>query len=102
MFNNKTLIISFACAVCVALVGWLAFSWFEARSEVEVLCSNFHVGTKEQEVLRTLETGEYMRYQITRLDAGKRIDVNSPYDLGNRNCVILLSQDDQVTNAYVE
>ncbi len=87
-------------ALGVLAVVWLGFSWFEAGKEVRVLCSGFHTGMERESVVRTLETGDYLRYR-SQADPGDRIFVDSLYDLGSSRCVIEF-EDGRVVSATDE
>ena len=102
MFIRKALGILIFAMVGITTVAWLTFSWFEAGTEVEILCSNFHAGLSEQSVLQTLETGEYLRYQIISNAQGKRIEINSLYNLGSSNCIVEFTTDGTVFQARLE
>ena len=89
-------------AIGIIAVVWLTFSWFEAGSEIEVLCSTFHAGLEEQSVRRTLETGEYLRYQVIATTEGSRIDIDRLYNLGTSTCIVEFSHEGVVTEARLE
>ena len=67
--------------------AWLLFSWFEADREIEVLCSMFQPGLDREEVVRTLETGEYLTYRVEG-GGGATITVDSLYNLRSSRCVV--------------
>ena len=102
MFTKKALFKTAFVFVTFVVLAWLMFSWSEAKSEVEVLCSNFHPGTSEQEVLRTLETGDYLRYEELLVNGTKTLKVYSVYNLGSSACVVEFARGGGVFQAYVE
>jgi len=108
--------------VSLALVLFLATAypvvlWTEAEKEVRVLCSMLPPGTPEAEVIRTLETGNLLRYGP---QAGGRVDpgsapgdaqgggtvksmvllVESPWTLGTLDCRLTMEGGAVARNAY--
>ena len=91
--------IAFTALVVVAIL-WLVFSWFEAEQEVRILCSMFHSGLEREQVVRTLQTGEYLRYRTEAGADGSTISVDSLYNLGSSRCVIEFESDRVVSATY--
>ncbi len=87
-------------ALGVLAVAWLVFSWFEAGTEIRVLCSMFHPGMEREHVVHTLETGEHLRYR-SKSDSDDPILVDSLYNLGSSRCVVEL-EDGRVVSATYE
>jgi hypothetical protein len=79
---------------------WLVFSWFEAEKELRILCSDFHSALEREHVVRTLETGAYLRYR-TEADADDpTISVDSFYNLGSSRSVIAFEAGRVVSATY--
>lgn len=76
----------------------LVFSWFEAGTEIRVLCGGFAPGTSRERVEATLATGEYLRW---RPDGPDGLSVSSPYDLGSTRCRVRFGPHG-VTSAIVD
>lgn len=102
MATKKLIKVGAAVTLVIVAAAWLIFSWFEAGKEISVLCSLFEEGQTLAEVERTLETGHYLRYQITETESGQRIDVESIYNLGTTRCIIEVAGDRVISTAYVE
>lgn len=83
----------------MVLVGLI---WNEARKEIVFLCLNFGLGTTEQSVVRQLDTGNFLRYQVSALSERSRITVDSAYNLGLYRCIVELDPDQQVIRATLE
>ena len=90
-----------ALTLMIALVV-TAFYWNEARKEIVFLCGNFGKGVSEQNVLRQLETGNFLRYRSERMPSGNRIVVDSAYNFGVYKCTIDFDTTGRVTQARVE
>ena len=99
---SKVYVVLAATLTAVVLLVWLVFSWFEADTEIRVLCGSFHPGRDVNSVLATLETGEYLRYRITTKDYGQEIYVDSLFNLRNSNCLISSSNGKVTTSVYNE
>ena len=63
---------------------------------------SFRPGVTEENVVRTLETGIYLRYKTNTSNGGKRLDVDSLFNLGFSKCVMFISPGGEVVSAYVE
>ncbi len=89
--------------VLTAIVAFLAgFYWNEARKEVAFLCENFEKGVSEQSVIRQLETGNFLRYHTKKTPSGKRIVVDSVYNLSMYKCIIDLDVEGKVEEARLK
>ena len=86
--------------VIAALVA--GFYWNEARKEIQFLCENFEQGVTEQSVIRQLETGHFMRYHSEMISSGKRIIVDSAYNLSIYKCIIDVDRYGKVEEAHFE
>ena len=86
----------------VAAVVWLGFSWVEADKEVRILCSYFRVGDDIESVFKTLDTGEYLQYDIEGNDSERAIRVDSYYNFRTSNCTIAISDNIVVSSVYTE
>ncbi len=89
------------CATVVTLaVAWIVISFVEARKEIEILCGLFDEGAPVERVVRVLNTGEFLRYEVVESGGGQTIVVKSPYDLGTRKCTVRLSDGRVVSSEY--
>ena len=86
--------------VIAALVA--GFYWNEARKEIVFLCGNFDKGISEQSVTRQLDTGNFIRYHTQKTPSGKRIVVDSAYNLSMYKCIIDVDKDGKVEEARLE
>ena len=86
--------------VVAALVA--GFYWNEARKEIVFLCENFERGVSEQSVIRQLETGNFLRYHTELAPSGKRIIVDSAYNLSMYKCIIDVDRNGKVQEALFE
>jgi len=77
---------------------YVVVSWVEAEREVRVLCSGFEPGQHVEQVVATLDTGEYLRYQVGALDARQEIYVSSYYN-GLRTACTVAMDDEHVTQS---
>jgi hypothetical protein len=84
----------------VAVVA--AFYWNEARKEIVFLCGNFEKGVSEQGVIRQLDTGSLLRYHTENVPSGKRIIVDSAYNLSMYKCIIDIDVNGKVEKARLE
>lgn len=75
------------------------FFWDEATKEVYFLCGNFTPGTSEQEVLRQLDTGEFLRVRRQSSFETERLVVDSLYNLGVHRCTVELDPEHRVVQA---
>ena len=94
------LFLKISVAVLVALlVAWLVFCWFEADTEISILCSMFHTDMEREHVIHTLDTGEHLGY---RTEAGPdgSIFVDSLFNLRSTSCVIEFEDDRVVSATY--
>ncbi len=66
------------------------------------LCSNFEQGVFEQSVTRQLDTGNFLRYHAEYASSGKRIIVDSAYNLSMYKCVIDFDINGKVEEARFE
>lgn len=82
------------------LIG--AFFWNEARKEIVFLCRNFEKGVSEQSVTTQLDTGNLLRYRSEQTSSGKRIVVDSAYNLRMYKCIIEFDANGKVTEAQLE
>jgi len=87
-------------AVIAVLVA--GFYWNEARKEIRFLCANFDKGVTEQSVIRQLDTGYFLRYRTKYLPSGKRIIVDSAYNLSMYKCIIDVDRNGKVQEALFE
>jgi len=71
----------------LALLAW-GVIWNEARKEIFYLCGNFAPGVTRESVIRQLETGNFLRFEMQRQADGQRIVADSAYNLGVYRCVI--------------
>lgn len=97
-FQVKTILLFGLVAALVVA----SFYWNEARKEVVFLCGNFVDGTSEESVLRQLNTGNFLRYHTENFSSGKRIIVDSPYNLSMYKCIIDFDMDGKVTGRHLE
>ena len=100
MFTTKAYGVLAGAVSGVVVFVWLMFSWVEADQEIRILCSMFHEGMHKDAVVRTLNTGEYLRYRTTKTHAGQRLYVDSVYNLRTSNCVIEFSGKRVMSAAY--
>lgn len=80
----------------ILIALYLGFSWIDAGREVRVLCSMFDPDTSLEEVVRTLETGSYLRYQTVSAGETTTITVSSYYNGLHTACTVDVA-DDRVT-----
>ena len=88
--------------VGVIIAAWLIYSWFEAEKEIRVLCSVFHSGQDIESVIATLNTGEYLQYELQPSDSGQTIYVDSYYNLGTSSCAIEFSEKTAISSVLNE
>lgn len=90
-----------AVAIAVIAIAWLAFCWFEADTEIRVLCSMFHPGLEREHVVHTLDTGEHLWYRNVGDDEGDApILVDSYYNLRSSRCVVEFEAGRVVSSTY--
>ena len=75
-------------ALAVLVSVWLVFSWFEAKQEIRILCSQFHPGMEHNRVVETLQTSEYLRYRTKADGNHQTILIDSLYNLSTSRCAI--------------
>ncbi|MBT8072855.1 MAG: hypothetical protein HKP21_04015 [Xanthomonadales bacterium] len=88
--------------VAIVIVVITAFYWNEARKEVVFLCGNFTGGVSQSSVLKQLQTGNYLRYQVKKGATGSRISVDSVLGFGAPRCLIDFDREDKVIQAVLE
>jgi len=79
-----------------ALLIWGVF-WNEARKEIFYLCGNFAPGVSRDSVIRQLETGNFLRFEMQMHEGGQRIVADSAYNLGVYRCIVDLDEAHNVT-----
>lgn len=75
------------------------FFWFEAEKEVRILCSMFRPGQTEEQLSRTLDTGNLLEYRTLSQNEATQILVDSPYTLGTSRCRVYLSSEGRVVTS---
>ena len=83
--------------VLLAVLGFLiiVIYWFEAEKEVRILCSMLQKGQSVEEVQRTLDTGNLLRYTVNP----NEVVVHSIYTLNSTECTVRLSDETTVTES---
>lgn len=76
--------------------------WNEARKEVVYLCGNFVKGVGQRSVLKQLDTGNLLQYQLETIPAGSRITVDSKLNFRRYQCVIEFDRQGKVVNAKIQ
>ena len=92
--------LTFLLAILSVLAG-ATFSWFESRKELEILCHSFQTGQRLSDVIRTLETGEYLSYDRASGSFGV-MRVDSRYNLGTSSCTVSASDGRVVASEFRE
>lgn len=77
------------------------FVWNEARKEIVYLCQNFTPGVAQESVIRQLDTGTFLRYQLTNEGADRKIVAWSGVNFYMYQCRVNISQDGIVTGSRV-
>ena len=98
----RSRLIRIIIVVTVIVVLLAGFYWNEARKEIVFLCGNFEKGVSEQSVTRQLDTGNFLRYHAKKTPSGKRIVVDSAYNLSMYKCIIDVDEDGKVKEARLE
>jgi hypothetical protein len=89
--------------VLIVIVSFIAgFYWNEARKEIVFLCGNFEKGGSEHSVIRQLDTGNLLRYHTEKSPMGKRIVVDSYYNLWMYQCIIEVDLNGNVKEARLD
>jgi len=86
--------------ITTVLLGVLGFLiiviyWFEAEKEVRILCSMFQKAQSVEDVRRTLDTGNLLRYTVNP----NEVVVHSIYTLNSTECTVRLSDEATVTGS---
>jgi hypothetical protein len=79
---------------------YVVVSWIEAEREIRVLCSGFEAGQRVEQVVATLETGEYLRYQVGGIDARREIYVSSFYNGLRTACTVAMDEEGVTESTY--
>lgn len=79
-----------------------AIYWNEARKEVVYLCGNFVKGVAQSSVLRQLDTGNFLQYQLETISTGSRIIVDSRLNFRLYQCIIEFDPEGKVVNAEIQ
>ena len=98
----RSRLIRIIIVVTVIVVLLAGFYWNEARKEIVFLCGNFEKGVSEQSVTRQLDTGNFLRYQTKKTPSGKRIVIDSAFNLFMFKCIIDIDEDGKVKEARLE
>ena len=80
--------ISIALLAFVTAIIIFGVVWNEARKEIFYLCENFSPGVSRDSVIRQLDTGEFLRYEVQILPGGERIVIDSAYHFGVYRCAV--------------
>lgn len=75
--------------------------WNEARKEVVYLCGNFVRGVDQSSVLRQLDTGNFLQYQVEPTPTGSRITADSKLNFRRYQCKIEFDPQGKVVNAGI-
>ena len=89
-----------AIAITVIAVAWLVFCWFEADTEIRVLCSMFHPELEREHVIHTLDTGEHLWYRSEGDAEDSPILVDSYLNLKSSRCVVEFEAGRVVSSTY--
>jgi hypothetical protein len=89
-----------AIAIVAIAAAWLVFSWFEADTEIRVLCSMFHPGLEREHVVHTLDTGEHLWYRTDADSVDAPILVDSLFNLRLSRCVVEFEAGRVVSSTY--
>jgi hypothetical protein len=84
----------------ILTIGYVAVSWIEAEREVRILCSGFQSGQHVEQVVATLETGEYLRYQVESVDERQEIRVSSYYNGLSTACTVAMDEEHVTQSTY--
>ena len=84
----KRLLLPAAIALLLVTAVWVAISWMEAEKEVRILCGQFVPGTELHDVIRQLETGNYLQYTVRNDVEGQSITFDSFYNLRTTRCSV--------------
>ena len=100
--NKRCLFILLPVATLVIGATLAAFYWNEARNEVVFLCGNFSNGVSQKSVLKQLDTGNFIQYDVHSKDSGSEIVSKSKINFGLYRCVIRLDGDGNVISAEIQ
>lgn len=79
----------------------VGFFWNEARKEIVYLCQNFIPGVTQESVIRQLDTGNFLHYQLTNNGTDQKIVAWSGVNFYMYQCKVDISQDGIVTGSRV-
>jgi hypothetical protein len=95
--------------------AWVVVAWTESEKEIRILCSMFRPGTEEKAVVRTLETGNLLRYRVMTetneeeqgsvaiaSPGSEEIFVDSPHSLGTSRCTVAVVGEKVRSAEYAE
>jgi len=100
---NRTHLVKLVLTLTLVIAAAVAsVYWNEARKEVVYLCGNFVKGVSQRSVLRQLDTGNFLQYQLEAISTGSRITVDSKLNFRRYQCIIDLDPEGKVLNAEIQ
>ncbi len=100
---NRTRLVKLALTLTLVMAVVVAMVyWNEARKEVVYLCGNFVQGVDQSSVLKQLDTGDFLQYQLETVSTGSRITVDSNLNFRLYKCMIEFDPEGKVVNAQIQ
>jgi hypothetical protein len=75
----------------IAFIGSV-FIWFEAEKEIRILCGMFSEGQESEYVIKTLDTGNFLKYRWGPAGDQKELMVYSAYNLWSSHCTVRFTE----------
>jgi hypothetical protein len=100
---KRTILVKLVLTSTLVIVGAVAAAyWNEARKEVVYLCGNFSKGVSQDSVLRQLDTGNLLQYQLETISTGSRIIADSRLNLRRYKCIVEFDPEGKVLSAEIQ
>jgi hypothetical protein len=93
--KTKRRLLKLLMVVTLAVIAGIY--WREAGNEIYYLCQNFDPGVTEADVMRQLETGQFLKTTTNITEGGKQLLVTSKMPLVFDRCELKINREGIVT-----
>ena len=88
--------------IAVVCIAWMAIAFNEATKEVRILCGMFRKGTPLDDVVRMLDTGNFLQYRVSSEGESQQIHVDSLYNWHTDSCHVSIENRVVVNAVYAD
>lgn len=84
------------------VIIWRTISWYEADKELKYPFASVKTGGKIENVLKILETCNYLSYQITDVNIERELNIYSNHNLRSSSRIVCFKNSEVLSNTYLE